>query len=78
MNEDGLSQERADLARLEQIHTVWPTLSAHLTKIREDLVEKLVVREDNEVRGRIKQIDELLDLPNSIIRAQTQLRGLAE
>ena len=46
----------------------WLTTEGWAKKEREELVACLIAQENEEIRGRIKQLDELLDLPNKIDR----------
>jgi ABC-type cobalamin transport system ATPase subunit len=76
--DEGLAVEHAKLSQMQQIFAAWPVLRPYLLEIRQEHVEKLILREDNELRGRIKQLDDLLQLPDSIARAQHHLSGLPE
>lgn len=70
--------EYAELQRLQQIMACWPALKTYLLELRAQQVEKLIVKEDTQARGRINQLDELLQLPNDVIRAQRKHSGLSE
>lgn len=45
---------------------VWPHLTRELEEMRARLVESLISENSEELRGRIKQIDDLLRLPNTL------------
>jgi len=45
---------------------VWPHLARELEQQRARLVESLISENSEELRGRIKQIDDLLRLPNTL------------
>lgn len=62
------AQERmAQLAPLQQgLEAAWPTLKPHLEARKADLLKTLVSSNDEQVRGKIKQLDELLELPASL------------
>lgn len=45
---------------------MFPLLSAELMILRANYVESLVSENNDEVRGRIKQLDEMLRLPHSL------------
>lgn len=47
---------------------VWPLMQRELTYQREWLVESLVTQNSDEIRGKIKLIDDLLRLPNTLRR----------
>lgn len=50
-------------ATLNAMDGVWPHIARELQRERLTKMERLVVAEDQELRGRIKQIDDLLLLP---------------
>lgn len=45
---------------------MWPLLAAELERSKADLVISLISENSEELRGRIKQIDDLLNLPHSL------------
>lgn len=47
---------------------IWPRIALELERQRMTKMEMLVVAEDQELRGRIKQIDDLLLLPQYLRR----------
>ena len=54
----------AEIAPLQQVLTVaWPLLKDHVEKWRSELVLALVSQNNDETRGKIKCLDELLELP---------------
>lgn len=44
----------------------WSIIAAELQRIRAEKLERLVASENPEIRGAIKQIDEILQLPNNL------------
>jgi len=60
-------------ATLNAMDGVWPHIARELRRERLAQIERLVVAEDQELRGRIKQIDELLLLPQYLRREITDL-----
>lgn len=67
MNDDQLDAARVRLgevqATLNAMDGVWPHIARELGRDRLRKMDALVVAEDQELRGRIKQIDDLLLLP---------------
>lgn len=61
-------QERLNqvTATLNAMAGCWPTVAAELARIRADKVETLVAADSPELRGAIKEIDQLLQLPNNL------------
>lgn len=53
----------------------WPHVAAELARIRAQHVEALVSENSEELRGRIKQIDDLLFLPHSL---RQEMQNLSE
>ncbi len=51
------------MATLTAMDGVWPHITRELQRKRLAYLETLVVAEDQELRGRIKEIDELLRMP---------------
>ena len=51
---------------LESVSGAWPFLAAELNTRRADLVSRLIATNNEEVRGRIKALDEVLNLPESL------------
>lgn len=60
-------------AALNAMDGVWPHIARELNRERLLKMERLVVAEDQELRGRIKQIDDLLLLPQYLRREITDL-----
>lgn len=57
----------AEIAPLQQaLDAVWLTLKPHLERRRRKLVEELVYCEGEATRGRIKELDDLLALPEQL------------
>jgi hypothetical protein len=61
-------QERLNqvAATLNAMEHGWPTVAAELARRRAEMVERLVAADNAELRGAIKQIDEVLQLPNNL------------
>ena len=53
-------------ATLNAMGGCWPLVAAELARIRADKVETLVAADSPELRGAIKEIDQLLQLPNNL------------
>lgn len=51
----------------------WPMLEKELTHLREQFVADLIVSNDEQKRGRIKMIDELLRLPETLRQEMDQM-----
>lgn len=70
------AQERlAQITPLQHaLQAAWTTLKPHLEARRAELIAKLVSANDEQTRGRIKELDELLELPE---RLQQEAIGLA-
>ena len=62
-----MNERLAEIQTLQSaILPIWSILSKELLSQRQFWAEKLVVINDEQVRGRIKAIDLLLDLPDSL------------
>lgn len=70
------AQERlAQIAPLQQgLQAAWPTLKPELEKWRRELTAKLIASNDDETRGRIKGLNDLLELPE---RLQQEAQSLS-
>lgn len=79
MNEDRRQDCRARIAEaqatLNATQGVWPYICNELQRERLAKMERLVVAEDPELRGRIKQIDDLLQMPQYLRREIENLSG---
>lgn len=73
---DERARERlAQIAPMQQaLAAVWTSLEKHLRERKADLVLRLVSRNDDEVRGRIKEIDDLLELPERLQQEAVSLQ----
>lgn len=62
------AEERlAQIAPLQHgLQAAWITLKPHLERRRAELITKLVTANDEQTRGRIKEVDDLLDLPERL------------
>ncbi len=60
---------------LNAMQGVWPYICNELQRERLVKMERLVVAEDPELRGRIKQIDDLLQMPQYLRREIENLSG---
>lgn len=57
----------AEIAPLQQgLAAAWNTLEKHLQARKAHLVAKLIAADDEQARGRIKEIDDLLGLPERL------------
>ena len=69
-------QER--LSRLEQIipalAQAWPALVVELEARRARFVELLIASDDEQRRGRIKELSDLLELPTRLQEERTRLQ----
>jgi hypothetical protein len=76
MSAEAVLERQAQIAPLfSAMHGMWPLLAAELTRIREQHMTGLVAENDEQLRGRIKQIDDLLFLPHSL---RQELQNLSE
>jgi hypothetical protein len=73
---DDRARERlAQIAPMQQaLSVVWTALEKHLRERKADLVLRLVSKNDDEVRGRIKEIDDLLELPERLQQEAVSLQ----
>lgn len=70
------AQERlAQIAPLQQgLHAAWATLKPWLEARKAELITKLVSANDEQTRGRIKEVEDLLALPE---RLQQEAEAIA-
>lgn len=68
-------------ARLTQITALfsamqgaWPAIAVELGLRQQDLIASLISQNNDETRGRIKQLNDLIDLPNSIYQEMQNLK----
>lgn len=74
MNQDELSSLKAEkAAQLEALRVSWPVLRPLLQRMRASHVEALVVSESEQTRGRIKALDEVISLPESVMAEMEDL-----
>jgi hypothetical protein len=66
MNESAKERLAQIMALQAGLQAAWPTLQVHLEKRRLELITKLVSTNDEGVRGRIKEVDNLLGLPEEL------------
>lgn len=67
MTPEQLNERQGQLtALLAALPAAWAMLTAELQRSRAEKVERLVAADDPELRGRIKEIDDLLQLPNNL------------
>lgn len=74
-------QERIDQINqgLEAIRTGWPFFLAVLKEKSADLTLELIGHDNEQTRGRIKQLRELMELPETLHQEREGIRaGLAE
>ena len=72
---DAIHTRIGEISALINLMQLWPTLRPELERQKLDLVNSLVMQENEEVRGRIKQINDFMDLPSAL---NQELRGLQE
>lgn len=68
------NEQQAELrARVDQVQAclnalagAWAPLARELGRIRAEKVESLVTENNEQTRGAVKQIDEVLQLPNNL------------
>lgn len=63
---------------LEAMRAVWPVLVSELEAMRADAVASLVAQESEQVRGRIKALDAVMDLPHTVKDEVQQLAQMFE
>lgn len=71
-----IDQRKAEItALITALSGSWPLLQNELKARRENLVERLIMSENAEVRGRIKELTDLIDLPAALLQ---ELRAFPE
>lgn len=60
-------------ARLDAVRNSWPVLGSLFGEMRAEAVESLVAQESEQVRGRIKELDLVMELPSSLSAEVEQL-----
>lgn len=64
---------------LNLLNPAWGALSEHLTGRIRELTDRLVSQDDEQIRGRIKALTELLELPVTLQQERDGISaGLAE
>jgi dihydroorotase len=64
---------------LEALRPAWPHLRVLLEGKRADLTVQLIAQDNEQVRGRIKALGDLLELPETLQQEREGIRaGLAE
>lgn len=67
MANEAAQKRLAEVAALQNVLPgSWPHLAAELGRLRERMVEGLIASNNEELRGKVKMIDELLRLPNTL------------
>jgi ppGpp synthetase/RelA/SpoT-type nucleotidyltranferase len=65
-----MSNVETRLAQIAALRTVLPASWAHLAeelrRMRDERLIRLIAQNDEQVRGQVKMIDELLRLPNTL------------
>ena len=72
---DAIHARIAEISVLLNLIQSWPTLIPELERRKLELVNSLVMQENEEIRGRIKQINDFIDLPSALYQ---ELRVLQE
>jgi hypothetical protein len=63
------------VAQAEAMRSAWPVLKQLFQQMRASAVEALVVSESEQMRGRIKALDEVISLPESV---RIEMEALAQ
>lgn len=73
--DEAANRRMAEILPLQQaLAASWGPLEKHLQDRKDDLVVRLIVKNDEETRGRIKEIDDLLALPQRLQREAVDLQ----
>ena len=72
---DAVHARISEISALTGMLQLWPTLRPELERQKLALVDNLVTQENEQIRGRIKQINDFIDLPSAL---NQELRGLQE
>ena len=64
-----------EISPLINLLQLWPILRPELERQKLELVNSLVMQENEEIRGRIKQLNDFMDLPSALTQ---ELRALQE
>lgn len=78
-----MSEAEARLAEIDRtiqaIGLAWPVISALLQHKADALTSELIGQDNEQTRGRIKQLRELMDLPQTLQQEREGIRaGLAD
>lgn len=74
MTRDDIERRIGDISRfMEAMSHGWPFLSAELKRRADDLTESLVSTNNEETRGRIKQLRDVLDMPEALASERQSL-----
>lgn len=80
MNDTESAEIAKRLDRAQKLHRaiapVFPVLRDFLADLAAQKTKILVLRNDENVRGRIQQIHELMDLPNALLREEQELQRI--
>lgn len=67
MSDDPIQKRLAEIAEVQSaIMACWPSIKNELNRLRLNLVVELVTANNEETRGRIKQLDDMLELPQRL------------
>ena len=67
MTREDLEQRRAHITQtLSVLHPIWPLLTAEVVVRISDMTERLIAQDDEQTRGGIKALRELLNLPETL------------
>ena len=72
---DAVHARIAEISILMNVLNMWTTLRPELERQKLALVDNLITQENEQIRGRIKQINDFIDLPSAL---NQELRGLQE
>ena len=78
MEAEQIARVQARLTLINQLlgalQTVWPQLEAHLVERKDRFTKQLVAANNEEIRGRIKELSELMELPTRLHREAVDLQ----
>ena len=72
---DAVHARISEISVLTNLMQLWPIFLPELERRKLELVNSLIMQENEEIRGRIKQINDFIDLPSAL---NQELRALQE
>ena len=70
-----LTERKAQLQTLLNAMQNWPQIRPELERMKAQMVMSLVTSDDEQLRGRIKQLNDILDLPATLF---SELQGIQD